>query len=252
MEPVVVEAELAEGDERGAPGPGRSAAVLYQGSEVGDDDRGLGGVDGLPVGYERVRVWAARGRVLGVRVVVVRARVRGVKNGGGARVYSCGGVDGPGWRACELRELMHACLPGRGGWKGGMVRIRLTVLIGYCEGVPRALEAGPGHDELGTPNLPGSVDDAGKVVVMTLFAVVHAPENRVSEVDSDLGSVRSCSNRAWNRCTGETYVYVSRPVRCGHVDNPTVLSSCHLRGHSGGCSKDRGRSAWDLHVDELA
>lgn len=72
VQAVVVEAELAEGDEglvatAGTGGGGRSSAIFYQGAQVVDDGLGAGGIDGLVVqdGLVRVRI-AGRAVVLAV------------------------------------------------------------------------------------------------------------------------------------------------------------------------------------------
>lgn len=54
--------------------------------------------------------------------------------------------------------------------------VGLTVFFSYGEGVPGALEAGSGHDELGAANLPSSVDYTAQIIVVSLLSVIHAPK----------------------------------------------------------------------------
>lgn len=100
VQAVVVEPELAEGDEA-ARGP----AGVDEGGEGGEDGLGPRGVGPRRVvGEGRLRVGAAGWCVLGLVVVlgvlgalaVGRVGVRGVEDGGGAGVDSGGGVDGAG------------------------------------------------------------------------------------------------------------------------------------------------------------
>lgn len=101
VQAVVVEAKLAKGDEEAAAAPAGAgqAAFVDERAEVGDDGVGFGLVDeDLAVEDGLGGVWAAGwgvlcgGFVFGV--VLVGVWMRGVEDGRGAGVDSCGGVDG--------------------------------------------------------------------------------------------------------------------------------------------------------------
>lgn len=59
-------------------------------------------------------------------------------------------------------------------WGGGSGL--LTIFLGYCESIPGRFEAGACDDELGTADLPSSVDDTGQIVVVSLLSIVYTPE----------------------------------------------------------------------------
>ena len=69
--------------------------------------------------------------------------------------------------------------------KGGE-RFKLTVLGGKVQGVARALQVRARDDQLPTFDLGGAPDHRPQVVWVPPRAVVHAPEDGVREVDTDL------------------------------------------------------------------
>lgn len=60
--------------------------------------------------------------------------------------------------------------------EGGGVGRALTIFLGYCEGIAGGSEAGAGDNELGTADLPSSVDDTGQIVCVSLLAIVDTPK----------------------------------------------------------------------------
>lgn len=52
----------------------------------------------------------------------------------------------------------------------------LTIFLCYHESIPGGSEAGASDNELGTADLPSSVDDTGQIVVVSLLAIVDAPK----------------------------------------------------------------------------
>lgn len=65
-----------------------------------------------------------------------------------------------------VQITMQECL----GLLGGC----LTIFLCYHESIAGGPEAGACDDELGTADLPSSVDDTGQIVVMSLLAIVDA------------------------------------------------------------------------------
>lgn len=52
----------------------------------------------------------------------------------------------------------------------------LTIFSCYHESISGGSKAGACDDELGTADLPSSVDDTGQIVVVSLLAIVDAPK----------------------------------------------------------------------------
>lgn len=100
MQAVVVEAELAEGDE-----PGRrrrddgGAGLGDEICQVGDDALAPGGVDVLAAVRDGLRrVWVAGGRVLALALALVMVSVMGrAEDGAAARVDACSRENSSGY-----------------------------------------------------------------------------------------------------------------------------------------------------------
>ena len=91
----------------------------------------------------------------------------------------------------------------------GWGRALLTVRFRDLDRALRLLQVRAGDHELRAADVPRPLDDVRQVVLMRALAVVHAPEDRVAEVDADLGA--ESAGVAERRARRASLTYVRKP-----------------------------------------